>query len=87
MPRHLCNPINAICFWGPQPVKSWKRPAMLAVSVPTLVGGIAFAWTMPQIQTLGGAAFCFVLLALGISGIVTSSAGCDHCVARLWGSI
>jgi uncharacterized membrane protein HdeD (DUF308 family) len=87
MPCRFCATVNTICFWGPRPVRSWKRPVLLIGSVPILVGGFAFAWVMFQQQSIAAALLGLTLLAMGAFGIVTSLLGCDDCVARLFGDL
>ncbi len=85
MPCHFCGVVNTISYWGPRPVKSWKRPVLLLISVPILAGGFAFAWVMFQQQSIAGAVLGLFVLAAGACGIVISLFGCDDCVARLFG--
>jgi hypothetical protein len=85
MPCRLCGTVNAVCFWGPRQVKSWKRPALLICSIPLLAGGMPFAWVMLQMQSIAGAILGLFIFAVGACGIVTSAIGCDDCVARLFG--
>jgi hypothetical protein len=85
MPCHFCGVVNTICYWGPRPVKSWKRPVLLIGFVPVLAGCFAYAWVMLQHQSIPGAVLGLFLLAAGACGIVISLFGCDDCVARLFG--
>jgi hypothetical protein len=87
MPFRLCGTINTICFWGPRPVKSWKRPALVICSVPILGGGFAYAMAMLQVQSIVDLVLGLILLAMGACGIVTSLVGCDDCIARLFGDL
>jgi hypothetical protein len=78
--------VNTICFWGPRPVKSWKRPALFALSLPFVLGAIALWWYF------GGRGFAaiwpiVIAVAIGGFGTVVSLFGCDECVARGFGEI
>ena len=85
MPCHFCGVVNTICFWGPRPVKSWKRPVPPVISVPMLAGGFVFTWAMLQKESILGVALGALLLAMGAFGIVIALLGCDNCVARAFG--
>ena len=85
MPCHFCGAENKICYWGPCPVKPWKRPVLLALSALFLIGGAAFAWTTFCQENAAGVILGAFPSALGALGIVISLFGCDECVARFSG--
>jgi hypothetical protein len=86
MPCRFCGIVNTICYGGPRPVKSWKRPVLLVVSLPILAGGGAFGWVMFFSKaSIVGAVLGLFVLAMGACGIVISILGCDNCVARFFG--
>lgn len=87
MSCRFCGAVNTLCYWGPRPVKTWKRPVLLVISVPIVIGGFAFAWAMFGHQSILGVMLGLFLGAAGIFGIVIALLGCDECVARYSGSI
>ena len=83
MPCRFCGVVNTLCYWGPRPIKSWKRPLLLVASVILTVGGLAGAWIVFE-QGLVVAFLSSILAALGALGIAVSLFGCNKCVARLF---
>jgi hypothetical protein len=83
-----CSVVNRVCFWGPYPKASWKRPLLLLCATPFLVGIPALFWLFRDHQdpivlyVLGVPLFIFATL-----GLLVGVRGCDACVARMSGSI
>jgi len=84
MPCPFCRVVNTVCYWGPRPVKSWKRPLVFVASVPITAGGLAFAWVMFEKQSVAGVAIGLFLAAVGALSFGVAIWGCDQCVARLF---
>jgi len=80
----LCRIVAKVCFWGPRPERTWKRPILFVASLLiTALGAVVFAPNLPNHLGLY-ALFGFVFL-MGIFGIVVSIWGCNACVARVFG--
>lgn len=86
MPCRFCGTVNTLCYWGPRPVKAWKRPALLVGSVPIIVGSLAIAWAIFG-QSIIGVILGLFMSAVGAFRVVISLFGCDECVARFFGDI
>ena len=76
--------VNTICYWGPRPVKNWKRPAAAAISVAIFAASIALWWVFGE---RGLAATWPILIAVAIGGFgsIVSVFGCYEFVARSMG--
>lgn len=80
--------VNKLCFWGPMPEATWKRPLLLLAALPILAGLPAVFWASRDhkeaavIYLLGG-----FLFALALLGFMVGINGCRACVARMLGSI
>jgi hypothetical protein len=87
MPCTYCKTVNTICFWGAMPEKTWKRPALLILSVVGAVGFGALLWlSLIDATNVLFIALSMLLAAASLLGILVSLQGCDACVARLFGS-
>ena len=80
--------VNTLCFWGPMPEATWKRPLLLLSTIPFLAGVPALFWAFRDhkdaavLYVLGG-----TLFALALLGLMVGINGCRACVARMAGSI
>jgi hypothetical protein len=83
MPCLFCRVVNTLCYWGPRQIKAWKRPVLCVLSVPILLGGLAFTWAMFDKQSVAGAGIGLFIAVVGALGIGVSLRGCDQCVARM----
>jgi hypothetical protein len=77
--------VITICFWGPRPVKPWKRVGLLIASVVILAIALVSGWAILLRNSYVGAVLDLSLWAMGIFGIVIWRRGCDECVARCFG--
>ena len=70
--------------WDGGPVKAWKRPLLLVLSIPLLALGIYVMW---WIREPGMVAWILAVLVTGLAalGLFASTVGCDKCVARMFG--
>ena len=83
-----CRIVSTVCFWGPFKVASWKRPALLGLSL-VLLGGCMALVSLPGVHR-NADWFWFLLipiLGLGMLGLVVAVRGCIHGVARIFGGI
>ena len=83
----FCPVVAKIAFWGPRPVRSWKRPVLFVFALAILLVSGALIVIVPG-PLSPFTWFGFVVLALVcILGLSTSIKGCDACVARLFGDL
>lgn len=87
-PCPTCRIVKAVCFWGPFKVASWKRPALLLLSI-VFMGGLLAVARFAAIPA--GVVWPWLLLVLffgfGLLGLVVATRGCLTCVSRLFGGI
>jgi hypothetical protein len=87
-PCPTCRIVKTVCFWSPFKVASWKRPALLILSI-LFMGGLLAVAIFAKIPA--GAVWPWLLLAflsgLGLLGLVVAVRGCLTCVSRLFGGI
>ena len=86
-PCALCPIVGKIAYWGPRPVRLWKRLALFFCSLAIL--GLAFM----LIGVVGTEFFSHpgysiltaFLLGISIGGFIVAFKACDSCVARFFG--
>lgn len=83
-----CKVVNTVCFWGPRPEATWKRPVLLLCALPFVVGIPVLFWVFWERQ---GTAVLWLLgvplFLLGVLGLLVGFKGCSACVARLCGEL
>jgi hypothetical protein len=88
-PKHsclYCKAVQFVCLGEPPPVRSWKRPVLLAVGLVLTVCtfmALQFAWERAGATFF--AAVSSLVMMLALVGVAISFRGCDLCVARFLG--
>ena len=88
MPCPYCKTVNTICFWGPMPERTWKRPWLFVFSLVLSGGFGTLIWLFwAKEDSLAFAGLSALLVVAGILGLMVSIKGCNACVARLFGQV
>ena len=78
--------VDKVCYWGPRPIRKWKRPFLLLGSIILAILASAFIFLVcerqPYISLL---VLGFGILSGAVFGIIVGLVGCDDCVAKLSG--
>nr|AGY30851.1 hypothetical protein [uncultured bacterium] len=83
-----CKVVNTVCFWGPRPEATWKRPVLILCALPFAFGIPALLWHFwgrPDSALLWLLGIPLFLLA--ILGLLVGASGCSACVSRLFGEL
>jgi hypothetical protein len=87
-PCPTCRIVQTVCFWGPYKVASWKRPALLILSILITGGLLALASFVIALPNTTWLWFLVVpVLAFGVLGVVVALRGCLNCVSHIFGGI
>jgi len=83
-----CKVVNTICFWGPRPQASWKRPVLVLCALPFFIGIPALFWVFLGRQEIGVLWLLGIpLFLLSVLGLLVALRGCNACVSRLFGEL
>jgi hypothetical protein len=83
-----CKVVNTVCFWGPRPQATWKRPLLILCALPFAFGIPVLLWHFwgrPDSVLLW--VLCIPLFLLAILGLLVGVGGCSACVSRLFGEL
>jgi hypothetical protein len=79
--------VNRLCFWGPMPEATWKRPLLITSALFFLVGIPALFWATRHHHDAADYVLGGFLFSVALFGLMVGINGCDACVARMAGSI
>jgi hypothetical protein len=78
--------VNLMPFGDGAPVKAWKRPLLAFLAIPLLALGIFVLWSVHEPGIIAWIS-ALSIAGLAVLGLFVSIAGCDTCVARVFGKI